>query len=290
MSASEGPPPPPAPSSELAVELSAFGARYRTDLSRALDASHPVRFPSAERQGGEVRAFGLPEPRREPVTLGSFVGSVERGGSVNCEELVVYPHGNGTHTECVGHVLEAPRTVLDALPRGLVPALVVRIRATSLDESREAYGGKCAPTDQVVTRAALEEAIGALDMSGAALVVRTGIGSGDLSGTNPPYFTHDAIALVDERGAAHLLTDLPSIDREDDGGALSSHRALWGLEPGQKGPPLDEARAARTLTELCRLEHVPPGPYLLSLQVAPIGSDAAPSRPLLHPLERLPEE
>lgn len=277
--------------SALPSTLSAFGARYQTDLSRALDAGYPVRMGAT---GDErVRAFSLPDARREPVTLGSFVGSVARGGSVNCEQLVVYPHGNGTHTECVGHVLSSPRTVLDVLPRGLVPALVVHVRPRRLDESGEAYGGKSAPTDLVVTRAALEQALAALALAddalhGAALVVRTGVGGGDLSGTNAPYFTNDAMALVDERQVAHLLTDLPSLDREDDGGALSSHRMLWGLSAGQTSPPLDDTRAARTVTELCRLDHVPPGPYLLSLQVAPIGSDAAPSRPLLHPLERLP--
>lgn len=278
----------------LSVAVSVFGARYRADLARALDASRPVRAAAADGERADVvRAFSLPDPRREPVTLGTFVGSVARGGSVNCEELVVYPHGNGTHTECVGHVLASPRTVLDVLPRGLVPALVVHVRPTPAGESGDAYGGKSAPTDRVVTRASLERALASLALpddalDGAALVVHTGVGAGDLSGTNAPYFTNDAMALVDERQVAHLLTDLPSLDREDDGGALSSHRALWGLFAGQTSPPLDDTRAARTVTELCRLDHVPPGPYLLSLQVAPIGSDAAPSRPLLHPLERLP--
>lgn len=266
----------------LTTDVTAFGARFRTDLSRALDASFPVRFSREE-----VRAFSLPEARKGPVTLGSFVGSVARGGSVNCEELVVYPHGNGTHTECVGHVLAEARSVLEVLPEGLVPALVVHVRPTPLADSGERYGGKSEPSDLVVTRAALAAALDDRALTGVALVVRAGLAGGDLSGTNAPYFTADAIALVDERGAAHLLTDLPSLDREDDGGALSSHRALWGLTPGQTRAPVDEARARRTVTELCRLEHVPAGPYLLSLQVAPVESDAAPSRPLLHPLERL---
>ncbi len=262
----------------LLSEVTAFGARYRVDLSRGEDAGYPVRFSRAE-----VSAFSLPEPRREPVTLGSFVGSVARGGSVNCEQLVLYPHGNGTHTECVGHVLQQPRAVLSLLPAGLVPALVVQVRPVALSSSGERYDGTHDGGDLVLTRKALSDAMGDVDVTGAALVVGSGLAAGDRSGTNPPYFTSEAMKLCDERGLAHLLTDLPSLDREDDGGALANHRLLWGLEPGAR-EARDDERARRTVTELCRLEHVAAGRYLLSLQVAPLESDAAPSRPVLHAL------
>lgn len=296
-----------AASETLVVELTIFDGRYRADLSRGIDAGHPIRFAREEATAplAAVRlgAFSLPEPRREPVTLGSFVGSVERGGSVNCERLVLFPHGNGTHTECVGHVLQQPRSVLEMLPAGLVPALVVVVSPRPLAESGERYGGSHDGSDLVLTRAALSEALAASDvadseLAGAALVVRAGLRAGDHSGKNPPYFTSDAMALVDERGFGHLLTDLPSLDREHDGGALCCHRLFWGLAPGATSVPADDdgepsasaaARSRRTVTELCRLDDVSAGLYLLSLQVAPLESDAAPSRPVLHPLLRVRE-
>lgn len=278
----------------LLVDVTAFGQRYRADLSRAHDACFPVLFTRED-----VRAFSLPRASAKPIELGSFVGDVERGGSVNCEQLVLHPHGNGTHTECVGHVLATPRmaggaTVLDVTPRGLVPALVVVVKPTVLGQSSERYGGKHAADDCVVTRAGLEAALALtapeVTLQNAALVVRAGLSGGDLSGTNPPYFTTDAMDLIVERGVSHLLTDLPSLDREDDGGALSSHRRLWSLAPGavhvhDAASGDDTAARRRTVTETCRLEGVEGGRYLLSLQVAPLESDAAPSRPLLFPLE-----
>lgn len=273
-------------SAGLWSEVVAFGNRYRVNLSSGVDACFPVRFAHED-----VRAFSLPNATRAPVTLGSFVGSVERGGSVNCEELRLFPHGNGTHTEGVGHVLSLKPPVLDVMPTGLVPAVVVVIMPSPLGESGEAYGGTHEGADLVVTRASLTAALAdlALDdkaLQGAALVVRAGLAGGDYSSTNPPYFTTDAIDLVNERGASHLLTDLPSIDRENDGGALSSHRRLWGLAPGATSlPDNDPVSRRRTVTELCRLAGVAAGRYLLSLQVAPLESDAAPSRPLLFVLE-----
>ena len=37
------------------------------------------------------------------------------------------------------------------------------------------------------------------------------------SGSNPTYFEPEAIALLVNAGIKHLLTDLPSVDREEDG-------------------------------------------------------------------------
>ena len=35
-----------------------------------------------------------------------FTGSVAEGGSVNFRNIAFNPHGNGTHTECLGHITE----------------------------------------------------------------------------------------------------------------------------------------------------------------------------------------
>ena len=36
--------------------------------------------------------------------MGDWVGDVKQGGSVNFRNISFNPHGNGTHTECVGHI------------------------------------------------------------------------------------------------------------------------------------------------------------------------------------------
>ena len=36
--------------------------------------------------------------------MGDWIGSVEKGSSVNFRNIKFNPHGHGTHTECVGHI------------------------------------------------------------------------------------------------------------------------------------------------------------------------------------------
>ena len=75
----------------------------------------------------------------------------------------------------------------------------------------------------------------------------------------------------------HLLVDLPSVDREEDGGVLAAHHAFWDY-PNQ----LDRVR---TISELL---HVPTdvrdGEYLLEMQLPHFINDAAPSRSILYAL------
>ena len=81
-----------------------------------------------------------------------------------------------------------------------------------------------------------------------------------------------------ENGVEHILVDLPSVDREVDGGRLEAHRAFWGLP--------NDPRPGCTITELVYVpQNAPDGMYLLHLGVAPFVNDASPSRPVLFPLE-----
>lgn len=63
----------------------------------------------------------------------------------------------------------------------------------------------------------------------------------DYTGTDPPYLLPSLARWAVEHGVQHLLLDLPSADREDDGGHLQAHRAFWGLPPKEAKP---EAHAA----------------------------------------------
>ena len=47
------------------------------------------------------------------------------------------------------------------------------------------------------------------------------------TGTNPPYVTGHAMALLRRLGVTSVLLDLPSADREDDGGGLIAHRSFF---------------------------------------------------------------
>ncbi len=95
------------------------------------------------------------------------------------------------------------------------------------------------------------------------------------SNTDWPYLDAGIGTFLREQGVDHVLIDQPSVDQEEDGGALACHRAFWGPQP--------ELSLHRTISELLHIpKHVQDGHYLLNLQVAPLDNDAAPSRPLLY--------
>jgi arylformamidase len=256
---------------------------FAVDVDRGIDISIVVRFDA-----DDGRAFHLGPARTAAVVGGSFVGDVRRGGSCNCETHTLTPHGDGTHTEGPGHLLASRLPVRLTTP--FLVAVLVRVTPRALADSVDLVAGNHRGDDLVVDRECLEEALAAIDLRGLdprALVVATAPGalrrSQRFSGRNPPYFTYDAARFIRERGFDHVVVDLPSLDREDDGGLLSAHRAFFDLPPGARDVVV--APAPRTVTELVAIdEDVAVGTYGLLLQVAPIEADAAPSRPLLCPL------
>ncbi|MBM3434161.1 MAG: cyclase family protein [Bacteroidetes bacterium] len=227
------------------------------------DLSIPVEF-------GRPRAWYLDGPRREAVRLGEWVGDVNQGGSVNFFDVHFNPHAHGTHTESVGHVVsESVHAVSLPLPPWM-RARVVRIPSPRL------------------LRLEVLQASSASRFDYDALVLATH--EGDLSQrdwrrSDPPAVEPAALAWLAEHGVRHLLIDLPSVDPEEDGGALAAHRAFWGLPLGSTA--LADARhAGASITELIQVPaDCAEGNYMLNLSLAPMHGDAVPSRPILFPAE-----
>lgn len=244
----------------------------------AVDAASPVDLsiriaPLAGdpfNEGETVRAFGIPRASSAPLTFGSWIGAVDAGASVNCPVLSACFHGVGTHTECVGHAL-AERVYLHRnipVEKSLVPALVVTVspQAYAAAEAGGESGYVAAkPDDKVLSISALNDGLALLATSegpvaelarsdaglrsvltGGALVLRTAPNplhkrTRDHTGKNPPYLLPSLARWAVEHGVQHLLLDLPSADREDDGGHLLAHRAFWGLPPkGSEGSDVPE--------------------------------------------------
>jgi len=95
------------------------------------------------------------------------------------------------------------------------------------------------------------------------------------SNTNPPYLLEEAAIYLREKGIKHLLIDLPSVDKEKDGGKLLSHNAFWNTS--------GKLRMDATITEFIYVTNaVEDGEYLLNLMIAPFENDATPSKPILY--------
>jgi kynurenine formamidase len=229
------------------------------DLSKPIDVSLAV--------CDITRAWYINPPKFEPVRLGeNWVGSVAEGGAVNFFDITFNPHAHGTHTECLGHVTKERHSVNKALRGSWFVAELISVNT----ENRQG--------DQVITAAEIEKKC---RHNGAeALIIRTVPNNPakaleNLSNTNWPFLEEAAAVFIRERGIKHLLIDQPSVDKEEDGGALAAHKAFWNIP---QNPNLHT-----TITELIFVaDEVPDGLYLLNLQVAPMENDAAPSRPVLY--------
>ena len=86
-----------------------------------------------------------------------------------------------------------------------------------------------------------------------------------------PFFTNDAIHYVNKLGITHLLVDVPSIDKPDDGGTLGNHRLFF--DHGD------------TISELLYIPNdLLDGFGFLQIQVPNWNLDSAPSRPIFFPV------
>jgi kynurenine formamidase len=264
-------------------------ARYDVDLDSGLSIAIPLDF-----HGPQPNAYGVPAASAAAFEGGGFIGDTRRGGSCNFETLTVNPHCNGTHTECIGHLTKERISIQRLLPGALFPATVLSVPVIPGAAVTERYSCPLRGDDAVVTRAALLQCLrpcspGFLD----ALVIRTLPNSVDkltqqYAHRGGAFFTIDAMEEIVELGVRHLLVDVPSLDRADDEGLLAVHRVFWRL-PASGTEVVDDAAVFSTVTEMIFVpDHLRDGQYLLSLQIAPFVSDAAPSRPILFPVSPRP--
>ncbi|MCB9251025.1 MAG: cyclase family protein [Flavobacteriales bacterium] len=247
----------------MRLHLSRDQEHYYFDTENALDISLPVK---RSEQG--VHCFYTDKPEYTSFQAGSFIGNVSKGGACNVDVIRFTPHGNGTHTECIGHIDASDLWISQSLKTSLFFCRVITVEPFSEGN------------DRVIRSELLEKHNPEQDLD--ALAVRTlpntiSKKATDYSGTNPAYFSEDALWLLNQKNIKHLLCDIPSVDKEDDGGKLLAHKAFFGLN--------SQPRTGSTITELIYIpDHIEDGLYLLDLQIASFESDASPSRPLLFPL------
>lgn len=244
--------------------------KYKTDLSSPLDISIPFREGK-----NSVNAYYAPPFRVEPVKIGNWIGEVKMGAPVNYRNVHVNPHGNGTHTECVGHIIKENFTVNQCMNKFFFLAELISVKPE--------ISGK----DKVIRPAQLLKLKGKKYLEDGAVVIRTLPNStGKLikkySGANPPYFHEETLEFLNNLKIRHLLVDLPSVDKEMDEGKLAAHKMFWNLASE------NNSHSLKTITELVYIPgKIKDGTYFVDLQVAPFENDASPSRPVLYAVEKV---
>jgi len=248
----------------MIIRLTHNHQSYEANLSEPLDISIPLKEGS-----DSVNCFYAPFMETSPVVAGDFIGSTKRGGPVNFLNVRFNPHGNGTHTECVGHIAQESYSINQHLKHYHFVARLITIYPAKMDNG-----------DRVIQKEQLVENVQAGET--AALIIRTMPNDErkltlNYSGTNPPYLDAEATRYLVDCGVKHLLLDLPSVDREEDGGAILSHKAFWQYP--------DKIRENCTISELIYVKsEIKDGLYLLNLQIASFEIDVSPSKPVLYRL------
>jgi len=235
------------------------------DQTLRADLSKPLHISIAVSREHSVSSFSIAGAVYSDYEHGNFVGSKLKGGPCNLETITFTPHGNGTHTECLGHISDEDYFVNDCIRDDYKPALVVtlnmRENASYLNFSN-----------------LTQEHLASVD----TLVIRTTPNT--ISKLNRDYSGKptacidpiDMKQLVDA-GINHLIVDLPSVDPEWDGGAMASHYVFWQYP--------DQPRLDASITEFAFIrDDIADGLYLLKLNISNFESDAAPSRPVLYPI------
>ena len=243
----------------MEIEVLFEQKKTKIDLSKAIDISIAI-DPNTG-----VNAFHIPNAKFEPIRVGSFVGSVKEGGSANCENLFLNAHGNGTHTECIGHISSERISINDCLKEFFFFAQLISVTPKKIND------------DFVIDLDSISNFQKHSECD--AVIIRTLPNSIDklttnYSGKNPTYLSPDVCTYLRESGIKHLLIDQPSVDREEDGGALAAHKAYWDFHGA--------FRKDMTITELIFVpSEVEDGIYFMNLQIASLSTDASPSKPLL---------
>lgn len=236
--------------------------KYQIDFSKPLDISLPLRGNDKN-----VQAWYVDSPKFEPVQYGIKIFEVKHGAPVNFRNVFFNPHGHGTHTECVGHITKENISLNDCQKEFFMPAVLI-----SLKPEKQMNG------DLVLTAGQVEKVL--KHKRATAILIRTlpnhsSKVSKHYSGTNPAYLHHEAAALIRDYGFRHLLVDLPSVDREEDGGKLLAHHAFWNHP--------QKTRKDCTITELIYApDTIKDGFYFLNLIPASFENDAAPVRAVLY--------
>ena len=258
---------------------------YVFDTDRGQDISIPLVF-----NGNQPNTYGVAHASSKAYQTDDFIGDTRKGGGCNFEQLVITPHCNGTHTECLGHITHKRFSIQEQLKDSLIPATVISVIPENALNSVDSYKPGKEKEDVFISKDLLVKALSSVPkIFMQALVIRTLPNDDSKKARNymehePPFFSLEAMKYIVELGVAHLLIDLPSVDRLFDDGNLNAHHIFWNVAAGSHEAD-SKIALQKTITEMIYVDDkTEDGSYLLNLQIAPFVSDASPSRPLLYPL------
>ena len=250
----------------MKCSLSIDNKSYTYNTKYYYDLSIPINF-----NGHQVNFFDVSRATAVPYKARSIIGSTKKGGGCNFDVLSFIPHCNGTHTECVGHIVDDNININIIVRENLFPTTLISVHPKN----------GLIHSDQIK--------INNLNFN-TGLIIRTIPNDKTKTSTTytsknlPPYFSENAMYKIIEMGVTHLLVDMPTIDLAYDDGRLVNHHIFWNINQGSH--KVNGTISNKTITEMIYVPNkIKDGNYLLQLQIINFSGDAAPSRPIIYPLE-----
>ena len=271
----------------MKLTLTIESLTYNVDWQEGISLAIPLDF-----SGVQPNHFEAEFARESVVAAGDFIGDTSLGGSCNVRTLTLTPHCNGTHTESIGHIVSR-EVAVGELAHELIPATLISVTPEGGLDTTDHYQPPLDTSDSVITRSMLEEQLADVDCHWfCALIIRTlpnstsKLGQKYDSDFQPPFFSIEAMEYIRELGVKHLLVDFPSIDKMYDEGVLHNHHHYWQVSKEKSIQQLGIYQGmGHTVTEMIYvMDSLKDGHYLLSLQLPHFVTDAAPSRPVVYPL------
>ena len=266
----------------MIIKITDDNEEYVIDTSRSVDLSIPYHF-----NGPQPNLYDVGKGTLSPLKTGPNLWSVAEGAGCNVPEIFMNIHCSGTHTECVGHLLENTGDIGSLLTNPFMSAVLITVKSEPYKYCTDSYHCYVSKNEMVISAERLIMKYKKYAGSEPdALIIRTDPNQPNkrfmkYSENPPPFFTNGAMSMICDTGINHLIVDLPSVDRMSDDGILGNHRLFWGDALNPNGEVNPESQ--KTITELTYIPNsVEDGFYFLNIQIPHFVCDAAPSRPLLY--------
>jgi len=220
----------------MIIKITQDKKEYTIDTSQSVDLSIPYHF-----NGPQPNFYDVGMGALSPLKRGPYSWSVAEGAGCNVPEISMNIHCSGTHTECVGHLLEDTGDIGSLLTYPFISAVLITVEPETYGDCTDRYHCSVNENEKVIS---LERFIikykEFISSEPNALIIRTNPNQPSkrfikYSENPPPFFTNDAMSIIYDTGINHLIVDLPSVDRMSDDGILGNHRIFWGDGLNPKG-------------------------------------------------------
>mgnify|MGYP001270558359 CR=1 FL=1 len=259
--------------------------KFKIDTSKFIDISIPYNF-----NGLQPNFYNVIPGKMKSFEDNNKCYSVKEGAGCNVLEISMNIHCTGTHTECIGHIIEEKRSIPSFINNLFIPAVLITVKPVIFEECDDIYHVQLQNDEKVLSKELiLKQFIKFKKFTPTCLIIRTLPNNKNKKFYSypkkiPPFFTNNAIEYLNNCKILHLVVDMPSVDRMYDNGILGNHRIFWGGKPDRKLDIFKDSE--KTITELAYIpNHIEDGFYFLNIQIPNFQIDAAPSRPILFKVE-----